>query len=190
MSTTRKGMECKIGLLQSFCNTHGMVVNEGKTIFFVINGTQNDADGLTVTSCTSYVYLGSPFTSDGSVSSAVRMHAHTKMSHVIKFVSFVKKNNDVPFVVKRRVFEAALMSSLLYGCESWLGADLKPITKLYNWAIKQLLGVRKSTPNDVCYAEVGCPALPDLIRQRQHDYFVKISNEKQGQEDNPLMFAM
>ena len=82
------------------------------------------------------------------------------------------------------------MSALLYGCESWLGADYKPVIKLYNWAIKQLLGVRKSTPNDVCYAEAGYPSLPDLIRQKQHQYFAKMSNERQGYGDDPLMFAV
>ena len=119
LSTTREGMIFKLELLKLFCNQHRMIVNEEKTKFFVINGTQNDlmplqVDGLTVTSCTSYVYLGSPFTCDGSVSSAIKMHARIKMGHVIKYVSFVKKNNDVPFIVKRRVFEAALMSALLY----------------------------------------------------------------------------
>ncbi|MPC81345.1 hypothetical protein E2C01_075955 [Portunus trituberculatus] len=63
-----------------------------------------------------YIYLGSPFTSDGSVSSALKVHAKTILSHVLKFVSFVKKNNVVPFVVKRRVFDAALLSCLLDGC--------------------------------------------------------------------------
>ena len=116
-------------------------------------------NGLTISHCSMYIYLGSPFTSDGSVSSALRAHAKMKLSHIIKFVAFVKRNNDVPYIVKRRVFDAALMSTLLYGCESWLGADLKPVIKLYNWAIKTLLGVRKSTPNDTCYAEVGCPSL-------------------------------
>ena len=77
------------------------------------------------------MYLGSPFTSDGSLSSAIKVHAKTKLSHVIKFVPFMKKNNDMPYIVKRRVFDAALMSALLYGCKSWLGADLKAVTKLY-----------------------------------------------------------
>ena len=48
------------------------------------------------------------------------------------------KNNDVPFVVQRRVFDASLMSALVCGCESWVGGDLKPIIKLYNRAFKQL----------------------------------------------------
>ena len=124
------------------------------------------------------------------MSSAIKVHAKTKLTHVVKFVSFVKKNNDVPYVVKRRVIAAALMSALLYGCESWLGADLKPVTKLYNWAIKQLLGVRKSAPNDVCYAEAGYPSLPDLIRLRQQRFFKKMESERRGQADDPLMYTI
>ena len=94
-----------------------------RPIFFVINGTKTDAEPLVVNDlitekCDEYVYLGSPFTNTGSVSSAVKTQAALKMPHVLKFVSFIKKNNDVPFVVKKRVFDAALMSSLIYGCES------------------------------------------------------------------------
>ena len=63
-------------------------------------------------------------------------------------MSFIKKNNDVPFQVKKKVFDAALMSAVLYGCESWLNADMKPIVKLYNWALKTLLDVRMTTCND------------------------------------------
>ena len=81
------------------------------------------------------------------------LHAKNKIGHVLKFVSFLHKNNDIPSVVKRSVFDAVLMSALLYGCESWVGADffLKPITNLYNSALKQVLGVRKSTLNHVCH---------------------------------------
>ena len=91
-----------------------------------------EVQGMVVEHCNMYVYLGSPFTSDHSTSSAVKIQANMKMPHVLKFVSFVKKNNDIPYIVKRRVFEAALMSTLLYGCESWIGADIKPMAKLYH----------------------------------------------------------
>ena len=53
--------------------------------------------------------MGSSFTSDGSVFSTVKLHVKQKMCHILKFVSFLNKNNDVPFVVKHRVFEATLM---------------------------------------------------------------------------------
>lgn len=172
-----------------------MKVNQEKAKFFVINGTNGDTDpmsvdDLTVNPCNSYIYLGSPFTSDGSVTSAVKEHARNKLCQVIKYVNFVKKNNDVPFVVKKRVLDAALMSSLLYGCESWLGADLKPIIKLYNWLIKQMLQVRRSTSNLVCYAESGYPCLEDLVKQKQHKFFDTMWRERQELDDDPLMLVI
>lgn len=70
------------------------------------------------------------------MSSVVKIHAKNKLCHVMKLASSIRKNNDVPFIVKRREFDAVLMSSLLYGCESWLCGDVKPVVKLYNWPLK------------------------------------------------------
>lgn len=195
LSTNRENMIKKLRILLEFCNGYGMKINAGKTKFFVINGEAGDADplyvdGLVVDHCKSYVYLGSPFTCDGSVSTAVKEHARSKMCHVLKFASFIRRNNDVPFIVKRRVFDAALLSSLLYGCESWVGADVKPVVKLYNWAMKELLGVRRATPNIVCYAELGYPSLPDLLKYRQHKFFNKMWCERSSMVDDPLSFAI
>ena len=117
------------------------------------------------------MYLGSIFTSDGSISSAIASHARCKTVHVLKFVSFLQKNRDVPFYVKKRVFEAAVMSTMLYGCESWLEGNVKPIEKLYNWCVKQLLGVRLSTCSDVCYVELGLPPIKYLIKAKQYKFF-------------------
>ena len=185
----------KVKLLQEYCKQYGMIINPDKTRFFVVNSNERDRQPLVVNSlvidhCQQYTYLGSVFTSDGSASSAVKSHAKAKISHVLKYVSFVDKNNDIPFIVKRRVLDAALMSGLLYGCESWLCADLKPVMKLYNWAIKQLLGVRKNTASDICYAEAGYPSLPDLVRYKQHKFFYSMWEERQGMIDDPLRFAI
>ncbi len=46
---------------------------------------------LTVTWCHKYTYLGSLFTADGSTTSAVKAHATSKIPHVLKFVSFIRK---------------------------------------------------------------------------------------------------
>ncbi len=195
LSTSRANLLRKVEILDQFCRDYGMTVNNDKTKFFVINGEDGDADTVHVNSlaiehCCCYSYLGSSFTSDGSVSSAVKAHSAAKLCHVLKYVSFVTKNNDLPFVVKRRVFEAALMSAVMYGCESWVSADYKPVTKLYNWALKQMLGVRKTTSNMVCYAEVGLPSLPDLIKLKQHNFFRRMWQERSGMSDDPLILAI
>ena len=195
LSTTWQGMLNKLKILVEFCSRYGMSVNLTKTKFFVICGTEQDkenlvVDNLVVEHCSQYVYLGSPFTADGSVSSAVKAHAMLKMPHFNKFISFLTKNNDVRFVVKKRVFDAAFMSSFLYASETWLNADLRPVTKLYDWALKQLLCVRKPTCKDICYIESGCPPIKALIKDRQQKYLKKVSRERSGMTDDPLSFAI
>ena len=74
----------------------------------------------------------------------------------------------MPFVAKKSVFDAALLSPFLNGCESWVGPDDKPMIKLYNWCLKRLLRVKKSTCNGVIYIESGYPPLQDFIKYRQH----------------------
>ena len=166
-----------------------------KNNFFAINVRDEDkealkVDRLTVLWCNRYVYLGSIFTSDGSVSSAIAAHASAKMCQILKFVSFIRKNIDIPFYVKRRIFDAALMSSILYGCESWINGSLRPVEKLYNWGIKQLLGVRMTTCNDLCYAELGVPPLKALVMMKQRKFFKSMWNERQHMIDDPLAFAI
>lgn len=72
------------------------------------------------------------------MSSAIKVQAKEKLglSHDMKSVSFVKMNNDVPFIVKRRESDADLISSIMYGCESCVNANFKPVVKLYNRGLK------------------------------------------------------
>ena len=115
----------KLEMLKQFCDNYGIKTNKSKTKFFTICGNLRDREPLrlgelVVESCNQYIYLGFPYTCDGSAYSAVMVHADTKMAYVNKFISFLKKNNDIPFRVKKRIFDAALMSAILYGSESWL----------------------------------------------------------------------
>ena len=191
LATKRENMIHKIKLLNQFCASHGMKINESKTNFFVINGNTSDkeamlVDDVSVSVCDHYTYLGSTFSADGCTTTAIKLHAQNKMSHALKFVSFVNKNNDVPFHVKSKVFQAAFMSTILYGCESWLNGDVKPINKMYMWCIKQMLGVRKTPCNDLCLMELGYPPLRSLILSKQRKFFSRMWRERKDMCDDPL----
>ena len=125
-------------------------------MYIPFNGTGEDralirVSDLTVENCTTYMYLGVIFTQDGKVESSVKL---SKQKHVTKFAAFVAKNSDFPFWVKRKVLGAALMSTILYGCESWLGSGMNVTQSVYNTALKTLLGVRQTTPNDLVLLEL------------------------------------
>lgn len=62
LSTIRRGILSKISLLHRYCTEYGMVVNQSKTKFFVINGTNTDAEplmgtDLIIKKCDAYVAL-------------------------------------------------------------------------------------------------------------------------------------
>lgn len=87
-------------------------------------------------------------------------------------------------------FDACLLSAMLYGCESWLNGDMEPVCKLYNWALKQMLGVRLTTCNDVVYIESGYAPLKAIVKRKQRKFFVKIHNERVHMQDDPLGFVI
>ncbi|ELU18659.1 hypothetical protein CAPTEDRAFT_209215 [Capitella teleta] len=132
-----------------------MSINESKTQFMVINGEEDDRnpiihDDLNITNCDMFTYLGARFTQDGRLTLSVKAQIAAKMCHVVKFEAFVRRNPVAPFVLKKKVFEAALTSALLYGFETWLSATtLSNAARMYNSCVRSLLGVRTTTASDL-----------------------------------------
>ena len=104
---------------------------------------------------------------------------------------FLETNKNAPFVVKKTVVDACFNASLLYGCEGWLGVKPSPtLNSMYMKAIKMMLGVRQSTPNDTCLIEAGYPSLEAAVRQRQRKFLKQMTDERKDLNDDPLMFTL
>ena len=91
--------------------------------------------------------------------------------------TFCYKNQSMPFIFKKKVFEAVLTTKLLYGCESWFTEDYKAIEVLYMSALKSLLGVRKQTPNRTVLTECGMPEVKELVRKYQQNFIKSKLND-------------
>jgi hypothetical protein len=178
LATSRQRCLEKLTVLMDYSLDFGMQINEAKTKFMALNVPKKDTETLHASSsdrsllCSikftnSYVYLGSTFTQDGRITSAIKAHAQSKRKDLLKLITFTCKNFDAPFCVKRKVFQACFIAALTYGCESWINCSLKPIENLYYGAIKALLSVRSSTCHDLCLTELGLPRLTDYVKQCQ-----------------------
>lgn len=100
LATSRTNMSRTAEVVKRLCDDYGMKINASKTVYFVIHGNMRGIEpfkvgDLTIESCEQYVYLGSPFTCDGSTTSAVKVHASAKMAYVSKFISFLKKTTSL-----------------------------------------------------------------------------------------------
>ena len=127
-------------------------------------------EGISVGYSPHYLYLAAWFTESGKMSDILNLHEKANQATVNKFSIFCVANTNMPFRYKRLVFDAAVTSSLLYSCESWLTESIRPITTQYNQLIRCLLGVRKNTCIDICMIEAGIPPLQHVISKRRSKY--------------------
>ena len=196
LATSRESLEMKLGILKDYCDEYGMQINEKKTEFMVVNGSTRDREnivvnGMTVKHCTKYVYLGVIILENGSAASMLKAHVADKKKHLNRLIIFLSRNHDAPFFVKRKVFDAAFSSAILYGCEAWLDVSLKPLETMYMSAVRRLLDVRRSTPTLTCLIEAGIPSLEAVVRHRQSKFFQCIFDQRKDLEDSdPLMHTL
>ena len=103
----------------------------------------------------------------------INAHAKDKMKHSIKYYAFLDRNPDVPFSMKKRVAEACVLSSLLYGAETWFTDSFGKAETMYNKVVKALLDVRNATCTDVCLIEADMASFQSLVKHRMKKYLQK-----------------
>ena len=170
-----------------------MSINVKKTKFIVIN---NDVYGkepiesgnIVVKYCSSCLYLGAYITDDGSYTSSINLHVNAKKKHFLKYVSFLQKNNDFPFIIKKRVAKVCIFSSILNGYETWCCSTYGNLETIYMGIIKTLLAVRQTSCNDICLVECDMPTLKAAIRYRQYKYLTEKFKCLEG--NSTLKFAL
>jgi hypothetical protein len=104
-------------------------------------------------------------------------------------VSFVRKNCDFPFWVKRQVLDSALFAAVLYASESWLTENLGSANTMYMTVLKVLLGVRMTTSNDICLLELGYPSLKGFIKNKQRSVIGTLISEREHMEGDPFNYV-
>ena len=177
LATNREMCKSKLSILYQYCNDYGMVINEKKTKFYVINGEAYDREQLKVADvgvnyAPRYLYLGAWFTDSGKMDKIVALHETHSETIVNKFAIFCAANSQMPYIYKKKVFDAAVTSSLLYSSESWLTNNIRGMEKQYNKLLKCLLGVRKNTSSNLCMLETGILPVKDLIERRRKSFLI------------------
>ena len=142
-ATSRTSLRRKLETLIETCNGLNMQIHPGKSKFFSVNTKDTEPfilQNITIKHTDSYVYLGSPI-SNAPIQTQIGKQIASKQCHARKFRSFLRKNSEAPFAVKKAVWKSALISSILYSCETWLTDSLKPAEQVYQRTLKDLVGV-------------------------------------------------
>ena len=127
-----------------------------------------------------------PFTENAKMKDVIRLHVKSRSKDLNKFRIFCKKNETMPYLFKKKVLEAVIFSSLLYGSETWLGVEFKEVEKLYVGAVKAVLSVRETTRTDTTLIEAGMPSGQQVIKKRTSKFLRKELNSGRAR-DTPLV---
>ena len=192
LSTSKQGLISKFKICQKYCKAYGIPVNLLKTKFMVINTDGDDmesiiANDIIVKYCSNYKYLETFVTDDGAYKTVLHLHIKEKTKDIIKFYTFVNHNPALPYSMKRRVAESCILSSLLYGCETWMCNNYGKVESAYFSIIKCLLNVRETTCNDITLIESGFPTLKSTVESRMSTFMKKKMNLS---NDDPLQRAL
>ena len=193
LSTNRELFIHKCNVLIDTIKEKKMSLNYKKSGYFIINGTVEDVKcNLKLKSgWLNYngvqKYLGAIFTDTGSLAIDMGLFLKKKTKEVnVKFARFLLKNEYAPLSVKLKVVGACINSSFLYGCESWGSSSLQSIEVLQRKALKMVLDVSKSTPNEIVYIESGFNCLKPTIYKRQLKFFQKVKQDCMNHPESPV----
>ena len=153
----------------------------------VINHSEEDKVPLkiqnrTIEYCEKYLYLGSWFTDDGNQKSMLKLHEPAQTLALNKFNICCYVNTEMPYFYKSLVMDAAVISSIFYSCETWLGSHPEHAINTYNKLLRILLGVRENTSIEMSLIELGKQPAKYLLKERQKQFITKKMQNRNMEE--------
>ena len=179
----------KIRALFGYSDDNGQVANIGKTKYLHLSKTPHMdpleiAEGQFVESAhkKGYIYLGSLFINSNILAEHIAANINNRMWNMHKFYAWLEYNLDTPIKIKLLVLYNCVFSAILYAAETWgdMTMTKEKILQTERQALKRILCVKSSTPNDLLYIELNRADIVANIRDRQQKFYRKLLSLEEG----------
>ena len=161
-SETREGLQAGLDNLHSFCSKWGLIVNVNKTkvVVFRKGGKLSSKDvwyygNKLVETVPSLKYLGFNLSSSGSFANCIQDLTTSARRALFGIKCCLDKYPELPPALQLKLFNRLIEPILSYGGVVWGLSKADPIEKLHLSFLKNILGVKSSTPNCFVYGELG-----------------------------------
>ena len=124
------------------------------------------------------------------IKSALKLQEPSHQSSMNKFAIFCRANAEMPYYYKSTVMDAAVTSSILYGCETWFCKKPLKVISTYNQLLKCLLGVRLNTSINLCLVKSGKQPARFIIRHRLKTFLEGKMRHRDMEEPFQIAFEM
>ena len=187
LDSTWAGMIDLTGRVEAEAATVGLRINADKTKVMVI-GVQGQTqavkvEGKPVEEVSEFCYLGSVIAGDGSCDKDIRTRLGKANSTFGRLLN-IWKNKSLAIKIKIQLYEALVMSTLLYGAETWsmTVANMKRLEAAHHRWQRKILGIvwRDKITNLEVRRRTGMDKLEDIIRKRRLQWLGHVHRMEQG----------
>ena len=192
ISTTKEGLQNSLNSLQSYCEQWKLDINHKKSKVMVFTkGTQKEKNRYTINNkalevVREYKYLGISISSKNCSFTPTLTDLHCKGTRAMYALFSLLPMKLLSVKTLLKIFDACIAPIIMYGCEVWAPYlnheyskwNTNIIERLHMQFLKRILGVNRSTTNDLVRAELGRVPLVSLALSRNINYIrnIKLKN--------------
>ena len=128
-----------------------------------------------------FQYLGSTMTDTLSLDAEISKRIGMAFTTLSKFTERVWENKHLKIPTKVNVYKACVISTLLYGGESWTtySSQERKLQAFHFRCLRRILGItwQDKVPNNEVLSRAGIPSMYTLLRQRRDMKACNINTE-------------
>ena len=184
LSSTANGLQKSLEILDKFCSSWKLDVNEQKSKVMVFNSNGKThinsfkINNSPIETVKTYCYLGITFKYNGNINVSTKLLMEKGRKAWFKIKKTIGLDNACCLMEK--LFDSLVSPITLYGCELW-GAfchlkDTDPFEQLHLKFIKEILGIHSKATNVACLTELNRHPLVEKVTLLAIKFWDHISN--------------
>ena len=178
------------------CKEFGLTISLKKTEVMgqdVSTTPEIKIDEHTLGVVTAFTYLGSTISSNLSLDAELNTRIGKAASCMARLSKRVWENKRLTVTTKAQVYQACVLSTLLYGSETWT-LYAKQTQRLHTFhmrCLRRLLGVtwKDHVSNEDVIEKAGSYSMVDLLRQRRLRWLGHVCRMEDGRIPKDLLFG-
>ncbi|KAL1446553.1 hypothetical protein WDU94_013947 [Cyamophila willieti] len=181
LGSSQIDLQKKLNLLKTYCETYGLTVNIPKTKIVIFRKAGNISkkyvlyyDGEKLDIVNSFTYLGVTFSSSGLFPVAAKEACVKGKIATAKINEIVRNSKVANLETWKKLFEAVVSATTLYGCEVWAWRYVEELEKVQSQYFKSVLFLPRFTPGYCLRIELDIIKLKLIVFKKMLAWWCKL----------------
>lgn len=178
------------------CKDFSLTISLSKTQILTVNSSNNPnltIDNFILNAVESFTYLGSTVTQNLSLDQELDKRIGKASTTLSQLTKRVWKNQKLTTATKMEVYKACVLSTLLYGSETWVtyARQEKRLNTFHLRCLRRILGIQwqDHTTNNNVLTLARQPSMYTLLRQRRLRWLGHVRRMQDGRIPKDILYG-